>query len=84
MTGIVATTVFAYFARELLLNNRFLVRHGTAVIVLLFGTAGASAPVGSYVFNEQLWPWFLIGEGVFFIPYGIMTSIRFTFWINER
>jgi hypothetical protein len=40
MTGIVATAVFAYFARELLLHNRFRVRHGTAVIVLLFGGRG--------------------------------------------
>jgi len=76
MLGTIALAYFAYFVREL--HRGHVVKAApTMAISVLVGTTIASAPIGHYVLNQTLWPWYCIGEGVPFIPAAFFVVYRY-------
>jgi len=78
IAGILALTCFAYFVRELG-NGQWKFKAISFTVSLLFGSGYASAPIGDKVLDETLWPWFVFGEGIIFLPIAIIFSLRYSF-----
>ena len=46
------------------------------LIAILFGGPLAGTAIGNIVVGVALWPWFLVGEAVFFIPGAAFVAYR--------
>lgn len=46
------------------------------LIAMLFGTPIAGTFIGARVTNDVLWPWFVTGEAVLFVPGGVLVAYR--------
>ena len=77
LAGTVALASFAYFVREL--KDRKFPKAAPAFIVgLLFGSTIASAPIGKLVVGEaDVWPYYMIGEALVFLPGAIFVVYRY-------
>jgi len=67
LAGIVALAYFAYFVRELK-RRKLNYGAGSATLSILFGATLISAPVGRFALSQEIWPWFLVGEVLVFVP----------------
>lgn len=76
MVGLVALAYLSYFVRGLW-RGRVYKFPATAVLGLLFGSAFSTAPIGHYLLEQSLWPWFIIGEGLAFVPGALYVVYRF-------
>jgi hypothetical protein len=76
IAGIIALAYLAYFVREL--KDRKLPRFAPAMMVgLLFGTTIAAGPIGQLVLHEDIWPYYLIGECLSFMPGATLVVYRY-------
>jgi predicted exporter len=81
MLGLLALAWLAFFIRELRRGRRsmrVLLPPAAMVGTTLLGGPIVSAPIGTFMFNETLWPYLVIGEGIIFLPGGIILVYLYT------
>ena len=79
LIGVIALPIFSVFLKRLKEENKFRVIDLGELLALLLGTTAASTQVGRLAITEILWPYYVVGVALVFIPGAVVISYRFVF-----